>query len=554
METPEHIAKYRILRLLGQGAMGRVFLAEDPMIDRKVAIKVMSVEGDEEARQRFRQEARTVGQLSHPNIVHLYDFGFHEGAPYLVMEYLEGESLDRWLLHSPPLDRKLAVLLDLCRATAHAHARGVLHRDIKPSNLQVLGDGSAKLLDFGIARAKSVGLTATGTILGTPQFMAPEVLRDAGYAVRSDVYAVGLVVYEALAGVNPFRADTLEGCLTRVLTHEPPPLESVADFVPAELSDLVGSYLDKDPDQRPADLAPLEAALRDLLGRVVSGGVAAQMTATFRFPSAAPAPSTGSEAAPASPSRLPLAAAALAAVLAAAALAVWGPWRSETVVPPPEPAASALQSVLPEAKTDEPPGRPEEEPPPVSVPTTIAQAPTTTPPARRPAEPAPKAETPPQEARPPGDSPEERNPPPVEASPPEAVSTGGTEEELQPAGPPPPLPTTTSTAPPVVAAPPEPEPPAPRIDDISPKTVRRGSNAVVVKITGDGFGPGAQVVIRRGTEAVEEFRLRLRKSHDETEMHFTILVSQQMAIGTYHVVVIGADGQESPPVPFEVSL
>lgn len=269
MSLPENIGKFRVQRLLGQGAMGRVFLAEDELIDRQVAVKMMTSEGDDEARERFRNEARIVGQLSHPNIVHLHEFGFHQGQPYLVMEYLVGESLDLWLARPQPLKAKLAVLLDLCQAIGHAHSRGVLHRDIKPSNLQVLPDGTCKLMDFGIARSRAVHLTATGMILGTPEFIAPEVLQDAGYSTRSDLFAVGLVVYQTLAGSNPFHAGTLEGCLTRVLTHEPPPLAEVCTDVSVELSDEVSKALRKTPEDRPADVSNLMAALRGLQDRTL---------------------------------------------------------------------------------------------------------------------------------------------------------------------------------------------------------------------------------------------------------------------------------------------
>ncbi len=336
MESPQKIGKFRVLRLLGQGAMGRVFLAEDPLIDRRVAIKVMTAEGDDEARERFRNEARTAGQLSHPNIVQLYEFGFHQGQPYLVMEYLVGQSLDLWLAGKQPLKARLSVLLDLCRAIGHAHARGVLHRDVKPSNLQVLPDGACKLMDFGIARSHSVRLTATGMILGTPEFIAPEVLQDAGHSDRSDLFAVGLVAYQVLAGVSPFHASTLEGCLARVLTYQPPPLVEVCPDVPAELSDVISSYLRKAPAERPADVRPLMATLHSLQDRTLR--LASDPTPATAPPAApTPQPQVASEAptirgpvpSPARDRRLLPAAALLTALVAVASLAAtmsWRPW------------------------------------------------------------------------------------------------------------------------------------------------------------------------------------------------------------------------------------
>ncbi len=364
MESPQKIGKFRVLRLLGQGAMGRVFLAEDPLIDRKVAIKVMTAEGDEEARERFRNEARAAGQMSHPNIVQLFEFGFHEGQPYLVMEYLVGESLDLWLTRPQPLPARLSVLLDLCRAIGHAHSRGVLHRDVKPSNLQVLPDGVCKLMDFGIARSRSVQLTATGTILGTPEFIAPEVLKDAGYSNRSDLFAVGLVVYQTLSGANPFHAATLEGCLMRVLTYQPPPLAEACPDVPAELSAVISSYLSKAPEERPADVRPLIAALGHLRERTLRLSSAPPLVTTppaasiSRPQIATEAPTIIDPAlAPArGRQRRTLAAvlAALAAVVVLATVMSWRPWSDPDPVaelmatPPPvlagEPAAAGAGS------------------------------------------------------------------------------------------------------------------------------------------------------------------------------------------------------------------
>ncbi|RMH18845.1 MAG: serine/threonine protein kinase, partial [Acidobacteria bacterium] len=276
-EAQSRIGKFRVLRTLGQGAMGRVFLAQDPLIDRRVAIKVMAIEGDAESRERFRNEARTVGQLSHPNIVQVFEFGFHRDQPYLVMEYLEGESLDRWLERGPPFDGRVAVLLDLCRAVEHAHSRGVLHRDVKPSNVQVLPDGTSKLMDFGIARSQAVGLTATGTVLGTPEYLAPEILLDARYSTASDLYAVALVAYRTLAGFNPFHASSLEACITRVLAAEPEPLGEVLPQLDPRLAEVVDAYLRKDPSARPAGVAPLKKALKRALG-----GSSTDLSASFR--------------------------------------------------------------------------------------------------------------------------------------------------------------------------------------------------------------------------------------------------------------------------------
>ncbi len=258
---PEQIGKYRIVGLLGQGAMGRVYLGEDPHIGRKVAVKVLSGATGDEARARFLEEARTIGNLSHPEIVTLLEFGFHEGQPFLAMEHLGGESFERWLERRPPEAAVLSVLVSLCRAIDHAHSQGVLHRDVKPSNVQVLDGGQAKLLDFGIARAGSVALTATGMLMGTPRYLAPEVLNGEGHSRASDIYAVGLVAYEALTGQNPFAADTLEQCLTRVLTATPEPLATLRPDLEPDLSAAVMACLARRSAGRPATLMPLRQAL-----------------------------------------------------------------------------------------------------------------------------------------------------------------------------------------------------------------------------------------------------------------------------------------------------
>lgn len=322
---PERIGKYRILDTLGEGAMGRVYLGEDPHIGRKVAVKVLAGATGDEARSRFLEEARTIGHLSHPEIVTLLEFGFHEGQPFLAMEHLEGESFDRWLERRPPEAEVLRVLVTLCRAIDHAHGQGVLHRDVKPSNLQVLADGRAKLLDFGIARSGAVALTATGMLMGTPRYLAPEVLNGAGHSTASDVYAVGLVAYEALAGENPFAADTLERCLTRVLTETPRPLAALRPDLPAALAEAVMACLSRQPTERPGTLEPLRAALEERLAT----GPGEEATPTVRLDRATgalQAASTGADATGRRPGRrrvMAWSAGGAMLLVAAVALAWW---------------------------------------------------------------------------------------------------------------------------------------------------------------------------------------------------------------------------------------
>jgi serine/threonine-protein kinase len=215
---PPTIGKYEVAHRLGEGAMGEVFLARDPFIGRSVAVKLMKTDsaGD---RERFLQEARTVGALSHPNIVVLHDFGFHDGRPFLVMEFVPGRNLEDWLREPHTLDEHLKIVEGLCRALLYAHERGVLHRDLKPSNVQVLPEGDCKLMDFGIARTGTGRLTTAHTVLGTPSFIAPEILEEAAYSASADVYSAGVLVYEMLAGVNPFAGKTVASTLHNVLNR-----------------------------------------------------------------------------------------------------------------------------------------------------------------------------------------------------------------------------------------------------------------------------------------------------------------------------------------------
>ncbi len=259
----QKIGKYRIIRLLGQGGMGRVFLAQDPFIGRQVAVKIMTTAAPKN-RERFLHEARIVGKLSHPNIVILYDFGLQGTQPYLVMEFLEGVELQSWMQDPRPLKEKARIMGGLCKALAYAHAHDVLHRDIKPGNVQVLPDGTCKLMDFGIARGHESELTASGTILGTPLYMAPEILANSTYSAQSDIYSLGVLFYELLCGINPFRAVNLQACLYRVINHHPTPLEEACPELPRELARSVMGCIEKNPSHRPENLNALTKVIEHL--------------------------------------------------------------------------------------------------------------------------------------------------------------------------------------------------------------------------------------------------------------------------------------------------
>ncbi len=260
------IGKFELLRPLGRGGMGTVFLGRDPVLGREVAIKTISMgaEGDQtELRQRFLREASLAAKFSHPNLLTIYEFGEQDGILFIAMEFLRGVDLNVLL------ERKLLgprVLLELLAQVAdglqEAHLSGVIHRDIKPQNIRVLQTPrglQAKIMDFGIARSRQDGyMTQTGAVLGTPYYTAPEVLKGGSADPRADLWAVGVVLYQALSGKRAFEGDTPALILMKVLTENP-----ALDTVPPALRALVGRALEKDPGQRFQTAAELAAALRE---------------------------------------------------------------------------------------------------------------------------------------------------------------------------------------------------------------------------------------------------------------------------------------------------
>jgi serine/threonine protein kinase len=260
-EQPKKIGRFPIIGTLGVGGMGVVYLGKDPDIGRKVAIKVLHITGDKEALERFKNEARTMGEISHPNIVILLEYGIDDNKPFLVMEYLDGLSLEKWINQPHTLEQHKKVLLNLCSAISFAHRKEILHRDLKPGNVQVLPSGDAKLLDFGIATGEDTGLTATGFFIGTPKYLAPEILQDTTHTKSSDSYSLGLLAYTMLSGNNPFATDTFEATMTRLLTKIPVSLHKINPNIPSELSSVVDKYLDKNPEHRPNSPKELQMAL-----------------------------------------------------------------------------------------------------------------------------------------------------------------------------------------------------------------------------------------------------------------------------------------------------
>jgi eukaryotic-like serine/threonine-protein kinase len=257
--------RYAVERLLGRGGMAAVYLARDRELDRPVAVKVLGEPFtlDESFVRRFRREARTAAGLSHPNIVQVYDAGDEEERLFIVMEYVDGEGLDRLLARAGKLApaHVLELAAQVSSALHYAHGKGVVHRDVKPGNLLLRTDGVLKVADFGIARpAHDARLTETGTVLGTAAYLAPEQVRGEPATPRSDIYSLGVVLYELFTGEPPYRVENL----AQLAANRDQPVRPVRDLepsVPPAAEAAVMRCLARNPRYRPASAAELAAAL-----------------------------------------------------------------------------------------------------------------------------------------------------------------------------------------------------------------------------------------------------------------------------------------------------
>jgi eukaryotic-like serine/threonine-protein kinase len=267
--------RYKILSRLGAGGMADVFLAEDQQLGRKVALKLLHrrFAEDPDFVERFRREAQSAAGLQHPNVVSVYDRGAYDGTYYIAMEYLPGRSLKQLIRQEAPLDpvRAIEITVQILKAARFAHRRGVIHRDLKPHNVIVDDSGHAKVTDFGIARAGASDMTETGSIMGTAQYLSPEQAQGHSVGAQSDLYSVGVVLYELLTGRVPFEAESAVTIALKHVSEAPTPPSAYNPNVPPELEQVVMWSLNKNPDDRPADADQLITVLERVKESIVSG-------------------------------------------------------------------------------------------------------------------------------------------------------------------------------------------------------------------------------------------------------------------------------------------
>ena len=265
------IGHYRLVRKLGQGAMAEVYLAEDLEAGRSVALKLLNpaLTQNEDLVHRFQQEARWASLVRHPNIIRIFEVGEDEGRHYLAAEYVEGETLRQKMSRGAfPLVECADIAIAIAEALEAAHREWIVHRDIKPENVILATDGAVKVLDFGLAKLSRgpAGRKSTqpGTVVGTLQYVAPEQALGLGVDPRADIFSLGVVLYEMIAGEPPFQAEALRHLLKEILELDPPPLRRAGATLPPSLSDLVNTALKKDPEERHQSARAFAIALRDL--------------------------------------------------------------------------------------------------------------------------------------------------------------------------------------------------------------------------------------------------------------------------------------------------
>jgi serine/threonine-protein kinase len=264
------VGKYRVLSQIGEGAMGVVYRALDPVLNRPVAIKVMSdaVARDESLRERFLREAQAAGSLQHPNLITIYDYGEVDGHLYIAMEFVEGEDLDHLMAKRVPLSltQKIDILVEVLTGLSYAHKRGIVHRDIKPANIRIDDEGRARIMDFGIAHINSSNMTRTGVMVGTPAYMAPEQIVGGPVSPATDIFSVGAVMYELLTNAKPFDGETLQTIMYKIVSHSPPDISTLLPGLPGSLNVIVQRALAKEPSARFSNAIEMANALTTARG------------------------------------------------------------------------------------------------------------------------------------------------------------------------------------------------------------------------------------------------------------------------------------------------
>ena len=274
---PSKIGKYDVIDVLGRGGMGVVYKATDPHLNRLVAIKMMTggFSDNPDLLKRFYREAQSTGNLQHPNIVTVYDLGDLDGSPYLVMEYLEGETLDAIINSHNPLTllAKINFICDVCHGLAYAHHHGIVHRDVKPGNIMVLKNGSVKIVDFGIAHIGDKTVTRTGQLIGSLGYMSPEQVNGKPIDTRTDIFSTGVVLYQLLTYVLPFDGDSTAATLLKIIHDPPPPLNKFLTEVPPDLEGVILRSLAKDREERYRTVEDLGFDLAQIRDRLKEGMV-----------------------------------------------------------------------------------------------------------------------------------------------------------------------------------------------------------------------------------------------------------------------------------------
>jgi serine/threonine-protein kinase len=296
----ETLGRYKILSTIGQGAMGMVYKAVDPMIDRTVAIKAIHLTlNDEEMAEyeaRFQQEIKAVGRLNHPNIVTIYDVGRSGNITYMAMEFLEGRELSDILADAqrPSIAKLVGWIIQIAQALELAHENEIVHRDVKPSNIMVVRGDFAKITDFGIARMPASAVkTMTGMILGSPRYMSPEQVTGADLDNRTDIFSLGVVLYEALAGRWPFDGSNITAIMYSTVNLVPPPPSSLNSEVPVMLDLIVAKALAKNTEDRYQSMRDFAQDLMEVQRQLSASGNSPQvLAATTSSRPANPAPAT----------------------------------------------------------------------------------------------------------------------------------------------------------------------------------------------------------------------------------------------------------------------